>query len=102
MPHAQLNPAHKLEPKFVMKKGLTLASLFCKLKQKMDKENRKDLDYIIKWETCDMKYVGGTGQQFRTKKQQHQRDVKNKIATEFTTTKSKTGNIKLPGMMQFT
>ena len=28
-----------------------------------------------------MKYVGETGQQFRTRKQQHQRDVKNKIAT---------------------
>jgi len=28
-----------------------------------------------------MKYVGETGQQFRTRKQQHQRDVKNKTAT---------------------
>ena len=31
-------------------------------------------------ESCDMKYVGETGPQFRTRKQQHQRDVKNKIA----------------------
>ena len=31
-------------------------------------------------ETCDMKYVGETGPQFRTRKQQHQWDVKNKIA----------------------
>jgi hypothetical protein len=28
-----------------------------------------------------MKYVGEVGQQFRTRKQQHQCDVKNKIAT---------------------
>ena len=27
-----------------------------------------------------MKYVGETGPQFRTRKQQHQQDVKNKIA----------------------
>ena len=47
----------------------------------MDKEDRKDLDYIYN-KTCDMKYVGETctGPQFRTRKQQHQRDVKNKIA----------------------
>ena len=62
-----MNPAHKLKPKFVMKKGLTLASLLCKLKQKTDKEARKDLGYIIKCETCDMKYVGETGQQFQTR-----------------------------------
>ena len=66
---------------FVMKKGVTLASLLCKLKQKTEKEDRKDLDYIIKCETCAMQYVGETGQQFRTRKQQHQRDVKNKTAT---------------------
>ena len=64
-----------------MKKGVTLASLLCKLKQKTEKEDRKDLDYIIKCETCAMQYVGETGQQFRTRKQQHQRDVKNKTAT---------------------
>ena len=66
---------------FVMKKGVTLASLLCKLKQKTEKEDKKDSDYITKRKTCDMKYVGETGQQFRTRKQQHQRDVKNKIAT---------------------
>ena len=53
---------------FVMKKGVTLASLLCKLKQKTEKEDRKDLDYIIKCENCAMKYVGETGQQFRTRK----------------------------------
>ena len=40
-----------------------------------------DLDDVIKCETCDMKYVGETGKQFRTRKQQHQRDVQNKVAT---------------------
>ena len=36
---------------FVMKKGVTLASLLCKLKQKTEKEDRKDLDYVIKCES---------------------------------------------------
>ena len=47
---------------FVMRNGVTLASLICKLKQKTEKEDRKDLDYVIKCETSDMKYVGETGQ----------------------------------------
>ena len=37
---------------------------------KTKKEDQKDLDYIIKCKTCDMKYVGETGQQFRTRNQQ--------------------------------
>jgi len=66
---------------FVMKKGTTLASVLCKLKQKTEKEQKKNMDYIIKCKTCDMKYVGETGQQFHTRKQQHQRDVKNRVST---------------------
>lgn len=66
---------------FVMKKGVTLASLLCKLKPKTKKEDSKGLDYMIKCGTCNMKYVGETGQQFRDRKQQHQRDVKNKVPT---------------------
>ena len=65
---------------FVMKKGTTLASVLCKLKQKTEKEQKKNMDYIIKCKTCDMKYVGETGQQFHTRKQQHQRDVKNRVS----------------------
>ena len=53
-----------------MKKGTTLASVLCKLKQKTEKEQKKNMDYIIKCKTCDMKYVGETGQQFHTRKQQ--------------------------------
>ena len=64
-----------------MKKGTTLASVLCKLKQKTEKEEKKNMDYIIKCKTCDMKYVGETGQQFHTRKQQHQRDVKNRVST---------------------
>ena len=64
-----------------MKKGTTLASVLCKLKQKTEKEEKKNVDYIIKCKTCDMKYVGETGQQFHTRKQQHQRDVKNRVST---------------------
>ena len=60
-----------------MEKGTTLASVLCKLKQKTEKEKKKNMDYIIKCKMFDMKYVGKTGQQFHTRKQQHQRDVKN-------------------------
>ena len=49
---------------FVMKKGTTLASVLCKLKQKTEKEDRKDVDYIITCKSCEMKYIGETGQQF--------------------------------------
>ena len=64
-----------------MKKGTTLASLLCKLKQKPEKEDKKDIDYIINCKSCEMKYIGETGQQFRTRKEQHKRDVKNKVST---------------------
>jgi len=66
---------------FVVKKGTTLASLLCKLKQKPEKEDKKDIDYIINCKSCEMKYIGETGQQFRTRKEQHKRDVKNKVST---------------------
>ena len=66
---------------FVMKKGTTLASVLCKLKQKTEKEDKKDVDYIINCKSCEMKYIGETGQQFRARKEQHKRDVKNKVST---------------------
>ena len=49
---------------FVMKNGVTLASLLCKLKQITEKEDRKDLNYILKCEMCAMKYADETGLQF--------------------------------------
>ena len=86
---------------FVIKKGVTLASLLCKLKQKTEKEDRKRLG--LKCETWDMKYVGETGQQFCTRTQQHKQDVKNKIATNGIHNHLKHNRKhKLPGMMQFT
>ena len=86
-----------------MKKGVTIGSLLCKLNQKTEKEDKEDLDYIIKCKTCDMKYVGETGQQFWTRKQQHQRDLKNKIATNgIYNNLNHNRKHKLSGMMQFT
>ena len=50
-----------------------------------------------------MKYVGATGAQFRTRKQQHQRHVKNKIAINGIYNHLKHNRKhKLPGIMQFT
>ena len=67
--------AQKIGIRFVMKKGTTLASVLCKLKQKTEKAARKNMDYII------LKYVGETRQQFHTPNQLHQGDVKNRVST---------------------
>ena len=53
-----------------MKKGTTLASVLCKLKQKTEKEDKKDVDYIINWKLRKMKYIGETGQQFQASEKQ--------------------------------
>ena len=50
-----------------------------------------------------MKYVGEIGQQFRTRKQQHQRDVRNKIEKNGIHNYLKHNRIiNFPRMMQFT
>ena len=61
-----------------MKKGETLKTKLCKLKPTTEKEDKKDLGYIISCQTCGMKYIGETSQQFKNRKYQHQRDVENK------------------------
>ena len=43
-----------------------------------EKEDKKDVDYIISCQTCGMKYIGETSQQFKNRKYQRQRDVENK------------------------
>jgi hypothetical protein len=68
----------KLEVGFVMKKGKTLQSELCKLKPKKDSDEKKNVIYNIKCKTCDKRYIGETGHQFKTRRKQHQADVKNK------------------------
>jgi len=56
----------------------TLYSNLCKLKQKIDMEDRKDLVYLLPCGTCGDPYVGKTGKHYCDRKSQHQRKVKNK------------------------
>ena len=75
------NELSKLEVGFVMKKGRTLQSELCKLKPKRNLDEKKNVIYNIKCTTCEKKYIGETGHQFRTRKKQHQADVRNKCVT---------------------
>ena len=68
----------KLNIGVVPKKGETLCSHLCKLKQKKEKDESKDVVYSIPCDTCRVRYVGETGQHFCDRRNQHQRDVKNK------------------------
>ena len=60
------------------KKRETLYSHLCKLKQKKEKDESKDVGDSIPCDTRGVRYVGETGQHFCDSRSQHQRDVKNK------------------------
>ena len=68
----------KLNIGVVPKKGETLYSHLCKLKQKKEKDENKDVVYSIPCDTYRVRYVGKTDQHFCDRRSQHQRDVKNK------------------------
>ena len=65
----------------VPKKGETLYSHVCKLKQKKEKDEHKDVIYSVPCGTCGVRYVGETGQHYCDRRSQHQRDIKNKKVT---------------------
>jgi len=70
-----------------MKKGETLKTKLCKMKPKVEKEDKKDVDYIISCQTCQMKYLGETSQQFKDRKYQHKTISNTRTQTmEFTAT----------------
>ena len=71
----------KLNVGVVPKKGETLYSNLCKLKQKGDKEDNKDLVYSVPCGTCGVRYVGETGQHYCDRRSQHQHDVTNRKST---------------------
>ena len=66
---------------YVSKKGETLYTHLCKLKQKVELEDRKNVIYAVECETCGVQYVGETGQHYCDRRKQHQSDVKNKKTT---------------------
>ena len=66
----------RLQVGFVPKSGETIYSNVCRLKQRVDVEERKNVVYAVPCGDCGIRYFGETGQHFSDRKSQHQRDVK--------------------------
>ena len=66
--------------RYVPKKGETLYTHLCKLKQTVELENRKNVIYAVECETCGVQYVGET-QHCCDRRKEHQPDDKNKKTT---------------------
>ena len=72
----------KLQVGFVPKNGETIYSHLCKLKQRREREERKDVVFSIPCMDCGVCYVGETGQYFCERRTPHQRDIKNGKITD--------------------
>jgi len=68
----------KLGIGYVPKRGETIYTNVCKLKQKVELENWKDVVYSVQCETCGLCYIGETGQHFCDRRDQHKRDINQK------------------------
>ena len=66
----------KLQVGLVPKSGETLYSNLCKLKQRREWEECKDVVYSVPCGDCGVRYIGETGQHFCDRRTQHQRDIK--------------------------
>ena len=66
----------RLQVGFVPKSGETIYSNVCRLKQRVDVDERKNVVYAVPCGDCGIRYFGETGQHFSDRKSQHQRDVK--------------------------
>ena len=66
---------------YVPKQGETLYTHLCKLKQRVELEDRKNVICAVECKTCGIQYVGETGQHYCDRRRQHQGDVKNKKTT---------------------
>jgi len=71
----------KLQIGLVPKKQDTMYSNLCKLKQKVDWVECKDVIYSVPCKKCGVRYIGETGQHFCQRTKQHQNDIKNKKTT---------------------
>jgi hypothetical protein len=71
----------KLQVGLVQKTWETLYSNLCKLKQRTEREEIKNVVYSVPCGDCGVRYIGETGQQFSERRSQHQRDVKNRKKT---------------------
>ena len=50
----------------------------CRLKQKVEMEDFKNVVYAVEYETCGVHYIGEMGQHFCDRRNQHQREFKQK------------------------
>ena len=62
-------------------RGVRLYIHLCKLKQRVELEDRKNVVYAVECKTCGIPYVGETGQHYCDRRRQHQVDVRNKKTT---------------------
>ena len=62
----------KLKVGYVPKKGETLYTKLCRLKQTVELEDWKDVVYAIGCETCGVHYMGETRQHYCDRRKQHQ------------------------------
>ena len=68
----------RLKVGYVPKRGETLYTNLCRLKQKVELEDYKNVVYAVECETCGVQYIGETGQHFCDRRNQHQRDIRQK------------------------
>ena len=66
----------RLKVGYVPKRGETLYTNMCRLKQKVELEDYKNVVYAVECETCGVQYIGETGQHFCDRRNQHQRDIR--------------------------
>ena len=62
----------KVQIGFVPKKRETLYTQLCKLKQKVNFEDCKDVVYSVPCVKCGLRYMGETGQHFNDRRKQHE------------------------------
>jgi hypothetical protein len=71
----------KINIGFVPQKGLTIQSLVCNLKPSTPPERDKNVIYGLKCSSCNLWYIGETGQRFETRRKQHQGDVRRGVSS---------------------
>ena len=65
----------------MLRREETLYTNLCKLKQKVDFEECKNVIYSIPCKECEVSYTGETGQHFCQRVAQHESDIRNKTAS---------------------
>ena len=71
----------RLQIGLVPRKQETMYTNLCKLKQKVDFAECKDVIYSVPCKECKVRYTGETGQHFCQRVAQHQRDIRNRQAS---------------------